>query len=185
MRDVNRVTRIASQGTGRQQASAPLLGASAQVLNVVACMLASGGPDAVNPARIWPLHAALLRLRADALAARLPDPLHGAPTRPHPHIGTAVEGAADAVWSLRLSRDLVPCPAGRALLVVPADRMPGLRRRLLSLPPGLAAPLGQAGQLWNAWESANEKPSRSPAESPAATTTSGRTRRHASAPAAR
>lgn len=159
-----RSKRVAAAAPSCPQAS----DARAAVAGAVAGVLAAAADASVRPGAVWPLHRALLDMRAEAGRRGLPDPLGGAGTAADGHVGEAVDGAAAAVWELRRAADLVPSPDGSPVLVVPPDRRAALRRRLLKVPAEQAALLRWGAQRWNAWECAAANDSRTVVSSPTA-----------------
>jgi hypothetical protein len=126
--------------------------------DVIFALLATGEVTRAPVDPAWPLHRALLDLREEADAAGLPDPLHGAATRPDPHVGVRVVGAEQALRALRSQGLVVAAGSGSSAgWELTEQSATSARRDFLRRRPVDADLLCWAAQRWNASLSATAK----------------------------
>jgi len=99
--------------------------------DLVAAMVAAGGPSCTDAREHWQLHAALVGLGERAVGSSALPPLAGSPD---PDVGLRVEGVTRALWSLVGSGLFrVEERQGGADLIVQPDGLPAARRVLMRL----------------------------------------------------
>lgn len=128
--------------------------------DLVAAMIAAGGPGCTDARDHRTLHAALVRLgEATAGSPSLP----AMSRRPDPDVGLRVEGVTRAVWALVASGLLqVRERAGGATLVVACDALPEARRILMLLPDRDRTAIYAAADFWARSSTARKKSASAP-----------------------
>jgi hypothetical protein len=150
-----------------------------ELSEVLALMLACGGPERQLVRVRWPMHLALREVReAAGRRGELAALGLALQIRPSREVGQEVVGADRALHSL-VQRGVLRAEGERrtAALVLDPDASVALRRRLMMLPPAQVQVLQRAGARWAAWASTAAKNRSTASRSVGATVSSGRPNR--------
>lgn len=133
---------------------------SAQEL--VGALLAAGGPQAVSPQSLWPLHESVKDLLGEAGRQGLERHLPALTLTPSPDVGMRAAGVDDAWLALRAEGVLRVVDDGDSVTIaINQKMMRPYRRLLLAAEPRVAQLLYRAGRNWAALSAISPKtPSR-------------------------
>lgn len=113
---------------------------------LIAAMIAAGGPTCTDARDHWPLHQALVRLGSDAPESASLPLLR---SRPDPEVGRRVHGVTRALW------DLVGCgllcvdnSQDDVRFIVDTAELPRARRGLMRLDPQSQMVVYAAAERW-------------------------------------
>ncbi len=141
---------------------------------ILALILASGGPERQLARVSWPMHVALRETHDEAGRRGQRSPLGVLEFRSSPEVGLEVVGAESAVQQLLRSGVLYAEGEGRgAELVLDRDAAVALRRRVMRLSAEQASLLQRAGARWAALASTAAKNRSTAPRSSAETVESG------------
>src|SRR3989442_1520424 len=119
--------------------------------NLIALLVAAGGPTTLMERSPWPLHEALARLGGDQEARRLVAHCIELDVHPDADVGLEVGGVGAAIYELINQGIFRPTGAGlEARLELNVDRHRAYRKTLMSLDLSNATTLQQVAQDWRA-----------------------------------
>lgn len=150
---------------------------------LVAAMVAAGGPACTDARDHQPVHRALAWLaRQGNLSGAFPD----FELSPDPEVGTRVRGVTQALWALvGEGFFLVEDRPGRATFRLDPDRLPDARRVLMRLTVDDRTAVDHAAAIWTAASCTSRKKLRSAAASSGTRRVRDANPRHSSAPGLR
>ncbi len=129
-----------------------------ELADLIALLVAAGGPTTLMERSPWPLHESLALLGADQPARNLVAQGIELDVHPDAVVGLEVGGVGAAIYELISQGIFRPTGAGlEARLELNADRHRAYRKRLMSLDLSRATTLQEIAQVWRARACTAEK----------------------------